>query len=175
MLKIPFSIFLSLLLFYPNYVQMLEESSAHSSSVSSKPTDITSVLNQFLPEPLLSITIGQTSKKHLLHIIGTPAKKDNDQNYFYNLSGKNYDTTIGVKNNKVHYVLYSPPSGSLLLRELKPYIEPSLIHQAYQQKHHTTESHSSGRTFDISLPKKQIKITVRNNPQESIQSLLFLK
>ena len=130
MLKIFIQYLLIVATVYSNYGQTLEEHSNQPPSESNEVKDITSVLNQFLPKPLLSITIDQTSKKQLIQVMGKPNKTDNEQNYFYNLSGKNYDTTIGIKNNKVYYILYSPPAGSLSLKELKPYIEPSILHHS---------------------------------------------
>ena len=145
------------------------------SSVSKEITEQVSKFSSFLPDLLSSLKIGQTSKKQLLQIMGKPFKTDKNQNHFYNLSGRYYDTTIGLANGKISYVLYAPPAGSLHLAQLKPYIAQPIIDQAYQQKLKTDSSHSSGRTFDIILPDQNIRITVRNNTQESIQSILFLK
>ena len=130
---------------------------------------------QFLPSSLSSLKIDQTSQKQLIQVMGRPLKTDDNNNHFYNLSGRNYDTTIGITDNKISYILYSPPAGSLRFAQLKPYIEQQIINQAYQQKLKTDHTHSAGRTFDITLPGQNIRITVRNNTQETIQSILFLQ
>ena len=58
---------------------------------------------------------------------------------------------------KISYVLYAPPAGSLHLAQLKPYIAQPIIDQAYQQKLKTDSSHSSGRTFDIYIARSKYK------------------
>lgn len=158
MLKMIFSAFLFVAFFTSNAI-----------------SEKTDKLKQFLPSPLSSLKIDQTSQQQLIQVIGNPLKKDDNNNHFYNLSGRNYDTTIGITDNKASYILYSPPAGSLRLVQLKPYIEQKVIDQAYQQKLKTDNTHSAGRTFEIILPNQNIRITVRNNTQETIQSILFLK
>ena len=130
---------------------------------------------QFLPEPLSSLKVGDSIKK-MISIMGEPAKIDSEQNYFYELSGKKYDTTVGIAHGKVSYVIYSPPAGSLTLQDLTPYLSQETLHLAYQQETQQTPSiHSSGRYFEIELGDGSFSATVRRNTQKSIESIAFLK
>ena len=173
MLKILY--LLTALIVYSNQTQGLDtlpENQSENLKDSNK--EITS-FTKFLPNSLSSLTIQQTSKQELIQALGKPLKVDGRQNHFYNLSGRNYDTTIGIADNKISYILYSPPAGALQLTQLKPYIPQQAIDRAYQQKRKTNPSHSSGRTFEVRLPDQSVRITVRNNTQESVQSILFVK
>ena len=130
---------------------------------------------QFLPEPLSSLKLGDSINK-MISIMGEPAKIDSEQNYFYELSGKKYDTTVGMIHGKVSYVIYSPPAGSLTLQDLIPYISQETLHLAYQQETQKAPSfHFSGRYFEIELKDGSFSATVRRNTQKSIESIAFLK
>ena len=130
---------------------------------------------QFLPEPLSALEVGDSIKK-MVQIMGEPAKIDSEQNYFYELSGKKYDTTVGTAQGRVSYIIYSPPAGSLTLQDLKPYISPQTLHLAYQQVNQQSPSlHSSNRYFEVELRDQSFSATVRRNTQESIESMTFLK
>ena len=130
---------------------------------------------QFLPEPLSNLKIGD-SIQDLISTMGKPAKIDSEQNYFYELSGKKYDTTVGIAHGEVSYIIYSPPAGSLTLQDLTPYISQQTLHLAYQQENKKAPSlHSSDQNFEIELRDGSLSITVRKNTQKSIESIAFLK
>ena len=129
---------------------------------------------QFFPNELSFIKLGESTKEESIKALGKSLKIDENQNLFYELSGIKYDTTIGIKENKVSYILYSPPANSLSLPDLKSYI-PQTILEASQKQSNRETAHSSNRTYDITWPAQGITITVRNNSRESIESLLYFK
>lgn len=131
----------------------------------------------FLPEPLSSLKVGDPIEK-IIPILGEPAKIDSEKNYFYELSGKKYDTTVGTANGKVSYIIYSPPAGSLTLQDLKPYISQETLQSAYQkaeQQSPTSHDSERGRYFEVQLRDESFSATVRRNNRESIDSITFLK
>ena len=129
----------------------------------------------FLPEPLSSVKVGDSIEK-VIQIMGEPAKIDSEKNHFYELSGKKYDTTIGITDEKVSYIIYSPPTGSLTLQDLKPYISKQTLQSAYERAdQQPPTSHSSNKYFEVTLRDKSFSATVRKNTQESIVSIEFLK
>ena len=120
-----------------------------------------------------SILLGITTKAELIKKLGVPPKKEGDKNFFYDLSGRKYDTTIGLQKGKVTYIYYKLPLGKLFLRDLKNAIPKKVLAEAYKKKYQSTASRSSGRTFTIIMNKQNIKLTVRNNKNESIESVFM--
>ena len=133
---------------------------------------------RFLPTALSSIKVGISSENDLLKALGEPLEirqHENDLNFYYNLTGINYDTSIGLQANKVSYMIYSPSSEvSLVLDDLKPYIPQYIIDQAYQQLGAPATSHSHGQTFELVSEDNSLKVVVWNNTKQSIKTLLFL-
>ena len=124
----------------------------------------------FLPAPLSLIKIKKTSKEKAMQILGPPLKTDKDQNLFYTLEN-DLDTTIGFKEGKIHYILHSPAGGALLLDEIKSK-SPDLKFLPVQP---SPPSHSSAHSFNLTAVDQSLKITVSNNSQKSIETIVILK
>ena len=136
--------------------------------------NLISKIYKYFPSSLSKIGLDKTTKEELFRVLGTPTKNDKEQNYFYELSGRKYDTTIGIKDNRVSFIFYEPPLGKLFLRDIKEYIPEESLKRAYQSKLKSTVAHSSGRNFYILLKEINLKITVRNNKNESVESIYIV-
>ena len=66
-----------------------------------------SKLYEMFPPQLSKIIIDQTTKKEVEEILGQAHEKnDRGTSYFYNLSGRTYDTTVSFKDGIVYYIIY---------------------------------------------------------------------
>ena len=144
-------------------------------NLAKNPTTYNSNTNwmQFFPGKLSFIKLGESTKEEVIKKLGEPSETDENQNLFYELSGIKYDTTIGIKENKVFHIIYSPPGNSLSLKDLEPYIPQLILDQAITEPENRVSTHLLNKNYYIRWPEQGITITVRKNSRESIESLLL--
>ena len=130
---------------------------------------------QFFPDELSFVELGESTKEEIIKKLGKPLDTDGNQNLFYELRGIKYDITIGIEENKISHIIYSPTANSLFLKDLKPYIPQHILDQASQKQSSEESAHSFNRSYDITWPAQGITITVRKNSRESIETLLYFK
>ena len=133
--------------------------------------NLVSRIYKYFPSNLSKISLDKTTKEELFRVLGSPPKNNKKENYFYELSGRKYDTTIGIKDNRVSFIFHEFPLGKFFLRDIKKYISKEDLKKTYQSKLNPAVSHSAGRSVDILLDDINLKITVRNNKSESIESI----
>ena len=132
----------------------------------------------FLPAVLSQLQINKSTEQQLIQILGKPLKKEKGS-YFYNLSGRNYDTTIGFKQGKIAYILYSPPNNQLFLKDLRNYIPEDILNKALSQAEKDSlnpeKSHSPNPSFNIVLKNKGLTININKNSKLSVEHFLITK
>jgi len=103
--------------------------------------------------------------------LGEAPKQDDKGNYFYDLSGIKYDTTVSLKDETVSSIIYSLPFGKLVLKDISPHIPEEILEKASQFEFTKAQGHEFGRTFDILMENLNLRIVVSNNTKKSIKSI----
>ena len=132
---------------------------------------MSSAVLPFLPSQLTLIKVKESSKDQVIQILGPPLKTDKNKNLFYTLGNTAFDTTIGFKEDKIHYILHSPAEGALILDEIKSK-SPDLEFMPVKPPQ---LSHSSEHNFNLTSKDQSLTITVINNSQKSIETIVILR
>ena len=132
--------------------------------------DLTSFLKSKIPKDLTLIIPGKTKESELAkYLKAKPLKKESV--YFYHLSHMDYDTSIGVKEGLVDYVLFHFKKESLTQSQLSTWISKDEL-----TKNLTKEieyDHEYGREIEISKEKGKLKIVFLNNSNYTVDSVSF--
>jgi len=94
-----------------------------------------SALNRELPSSLVALTAKPASEKDVLKALGKPKKQEADQ-WYYNLTGLDYDLTLRFDHHTLTFLKFSPVSkylrhftASTLLSGLKAEDQKRVQHQ----------------------------------------------
>ena len=134
-----------------------------------------SKIYETFPPQLSKIIIDQTTKEEVEEILGQAHEK-NDQgtSYFYDLSGRKYDTTVSLKDGIVSFIIYKPPSTSeFALDDISYYIPKDILEKAAQFEFSRISryAHEFGRDFDVLMKKLNLRIVVSNTSHRSIVAI----
>lgn len=120
------------------------------------PTAPVALNELILPSPLQKVAFGKTTPEDIIKTLGAPKEKSHDKVtdiYFYNLTGKNYDTTVAFKNKKLQYVIYSPSAPKITFKQLGKWVSTDDL-VAVVKKNNKKVSATSGR--EIKIEKKNL-------------------
>ncbi|WP_413577857.1 hypothetical protein ACLVWU_05170 [Bdellovibrio sp. HCB290] len=123
---------------------------------------------KYLPKNLAKIELGITDKAQVLALLGKPLKTEPSL-FFYDLAGHRFDTTIELKNDKVHSVYFSIPIGTVQLKDIESLFTKEQL-QSFKTSSVPPIGHAAGREGQIRIEKEKLLLTIKKTKNSSIKS-----
>ncbi|MDG0815571.1 hypothetical protein [Bdellovibrio svalbardensis] len=97
----------------------------HGVAAPTKNSSAAALKELILPASLQKVLFGKTTQDEILKSLGKPKQKSSNKSVeilYYNLTGKDFDTTVAFKNKKLLYIVYSPSSPQVTFKHLGQWI-----------------------------------------------------
>lgn len=133
-------------------------------------------LKKMLPEKIRNFEIKKTSVGEINRVLGKAGDTKRTKGLtilFYNLSGRDYDTTLSIKDGKLYYLIYNIEPGVHKLKEVEPYVDAKLISDGLRNMREAPPSHDKGRYFFVMNRDLGYQFRITNTPNRDIDQIFI--
>ncbi len=137
----------------------------------------TSLSKKILPSQISAFVFEKTTTDEVLKILGAPKDKkitNNETVFFYNFKGIDFDTSLGFRENKLHYIHLSQSLNPWTYSDFKIFFT-ELDLQKSLRKMSLEQGHDKGKTFQLRSIKEGFQGGFSSMPKKDLVSITFWK